>query len=258
MSRLAVLGALLALASGCAAGRPRPTPAPRAAEPAPAAASPVAAATPVGERAPEPAWRPPLFGPAPHAAQGAGAFPMARPASSDARRRVVAAARALLGKPFAGDCSAYVLRAMRGAGVEVALPPARTGSEALYRAGREVASPRPGDLVFFHDTYDRNRDRRLNDRFTHVALVEEVDGSSLTLLHRGGRGVRRMRMDLSRPRDATANDPVRVRRPGDARRTRYLTGELFAAFGELLDEDVTQMLQASRGGDARPRHPSKR
>lgn len=262
---------LVALASACAAGG-RSDPAARLAPEegrASAATSPAAerlrsmaprsiaeAPRPTPEREP-PAWRPPSFGtPAPPAdgARRLGATPPDR----GLRAKVVTAARAHLGRPFRGDCSAYVVRAMRDAGLSVRLPAARTGSEALYLAGRKVRSPRPGDLAFFHDTYDRNRDRKLNDRFTHVALVEEVDGSSVVLLHRGSRGVRRVRMDLSRPADPAANDAVRVRRRGDGRGTRYLTGQLFAAFGELLPGDGTQMLQASRGSGTGARHPASR
>jgi hypothetical protein len=151
-----------------------------------------------------------------------------------------------------------VIRAFRDAGVSITRPSARTGSAALYRAGRPVRAPRPGDLAFFHDTYDRNRDRKRNDRFTHVAIVEEVEGSSLVLLHRGAKGVRRLRMDLASRSDPAANDPLRFRRRGDARGTRYLSGELFAAFGELLGEDVTQTLQASRGSASGSHHPASR
>ena len=129
------------------------------------------------------------------------------------RARVLAAARRLLGTRPRLDCSGYVISAFAAAGVTVALAPARSRSESLYRASRPVTRPRPGDLVFFHDTHDRDRNGRRGDRFTHVALVEAVDGSALTLLHRGGRRVERLRMDLSRPSDPAANDPVRVRRP---------------------------------------------
>ena len=167
--------------------------------------------------------------------------------------------RTRLGKPAPRlDCSGFVLRVYRDAGLAVRLTPARSRSESLWRAGRKVEVPRPGDLAFFHDTYDRNHDRRADDRFTHVAIVEAVDGSEITLLHRVARGVERLRMDLARPSDPEVNDPVRFRRRGDAPGTRYLAGELFAAFGALLEGEFTQMLQARRAAVSGARHPATR
>lgn len=154
--------------------------------------------------------------------------------AGETRRAVVAAARRQLGRPFPADCSGFVLSVLDGAGVRVVLAPARSRSESLFRASRRVARPRPGDLAFFHDTYDRNRDGRANDPYTHVALVERVKGEVVLLLHRGSRGIERVRLDLARPRDRRTNDPVRRLRRGEARSTRVLAGELFAGFGGVV------------------------
>jgi hypothetical protein len=149
-----------------------------------------------------------------------------------ARARIVDVARGYAGQRFAGDCSAFVRQVLREADVELGpLPSATSMSESLHLATRTVARPRPGDLVFFHDTYDRNRDGRLGDPWTHVALVEEVDGDQIWILHRGGRGIVRIKMDLAHPSDATTNDPIRVRTRSDPPGTRYLTGELFSGYG---------------------------
>ena len=169
-----------------------------------------------------------------------------RPELADLRARILEAARRRVGHAFAGDCSRFVLTAYADAGVGVRLEhPAVSKSGALYAASVPVATPRPGDLAFFHDTYDRNRNHRADDPFTHVALVESVDGSSVVLIHRSGRRIERLRMDLARPDDGEANDLLRVRRRGDVPGTRYLAGELFTAFGALLGGEFTQMLQSS-------------
>jgi hypothetical protein len=131
-------------------------------------------------------------------------------------------------------------------------------SESLHLVARPVPRPAAGDLVFFHQTYDRNRTGRNDDPWTHVALVEAVDGSAVTLLHRGGRGVERVRMDLARPSDPAANDPLRVRRRGDRPGVPTLAGELFAAFGALLPGEFTQMLQAGRAAVTDAGHPAPR
>lgn len=163
----------------------------------------------------------------------AAAAPPARDAGEGERARMVAAARRHVGRAFAGDCSSFLLALLAEAGVRVALAPARSRSESLYLASLRVSAARPGDLAFFHDTYDRNRDGRPNDAYTHVALVEAVAGSAVVLVHRGARGIERVRMDLSRPDDPAANDPVRSARPADPAGTPRLAGELFAGFGAL-------------------------
>jgi hypothetical protein len=220
---------------------------------APAAAGDAGAGAAQPERAPRSAT------PRDRAAPS-GARPLGRGAEPTAALRVAVldAARRLLGTRPRLDCSGYVLSAFAAAGVVLELHPARSRSESLYRVSRVVTRPAPGDLVFFHDTHDRDHNGRRGDRFTHVALVETVDGTALTLLHRGGRRVERIRMDLSRPSDRAANDAVRFRRRRDAPGTRYLSGELFAAFGALLPNEVTPMLQARRGRDTSTRHPATR
>jgi hypothetical protein len=165
-----------------------------------------------------------LAAPAPAGAAGA----------DETRERVVAAARGQLGRAFRGDCSGFVLSVLRDAGVQLSLRPARSRSESLFVASRRVRAPRPGDLAFFHHTYDRDRNGRADDPYSHVALVEAVEGRSVLLLHRSSRGIERVRMDPSRPSDRRANDPVRHARRDDPRGTRRLAGELFAGYGAVI------------------------
>jgi peptidoglycan DL-endopeptidase CwlO len=198
---------------------------------------------------------PPLAG---FAARGAARARRA-PGLDLERARLVGAARRRVGEPFRGDCSGFVLAALRDARVRVPpLPAARSRSASLWLACRPVEKPRPGDLAFFHDTYDRDRDGRLDDRFTHVAVVERVEGRRVVLVHRNGSRVERLRMSLDRPGDADQNDVLRVKRRGDAPGTRYLAGELFAAFGALLGDTATPKLQAGHGAVDSVRHPASR
>ena len=103
---------------------------------------------------------------------------------------------------------------------------------------------RPGDLVFFHNTWDFNRDGRPNDPLTHVGVVEsaERDGT-VVFVSWVTRGVERYRMNLMMPDTHKAgdgrvlNDFMRRKGFGDPKANRYLTGQLFAAFGTLVSED---------------------
>ncbi|MBH0176910.1 MAG: hypothetical protein HP491_03380 [Nitrospira sp.] len=99
----------------------------------------------------------------------------------------------------------------------------------------------PGDLVFFHNTWDFNRDGLPNDPLTHVGVVEKVERDGTVLFVSWvSAGVERYRMNLRQPdMHKTAdgrviNDYMRRRGSGDHQVTRYLTGQLFAAFGTVL------------------------
>ena len=99
----------------------------------------------------------------------------------------------------------------------------------------------PGDLVFFHNTWDFNRDGLPNDPLTHVGIVETVErDGTVIFVSRVSAGVERYRMNLRQPgihktaEGRVLNDHMRRKGPGDPEPTRYLTGQLFAAFGTLL------------------------
>ena len=104
--------------------------------------------------------------------------------------------------------------------------------------------PRPavGDLAFFHNTFDANSDRRPNDWYTHVGIVESVDESNtVTVLSFVDGSVGRLYLNLEQPEAAGSsraplNTRLRADRRDDPAHTQYLAGELFAGFGSLLGE----------------------
>lgn len=95
----------------------------------------------------------------------------------------------------------------------------------------------PGDLVFFDNTWDFNRDGKVNDPLTHVGIVErqEPDGT-VVFISRVAGAIQRYRMNLGLPHvHKTAdgrilNDYLRRKDAIDPDDTDYLTGELFAQF----------------------------
>jgi cell wall-associated NlpC family hydrolase len=172
---------------------------------------------------------------------------------SAAVARMVSRASALVGRHSLGssahaqglpnDCTGFVRLAYLEAGVDLmdsAQSPNGSGVEAIYRRARAMgavhrrALPQRGDLVFFRETYDRNRDGRRNDGLTHIGIVEDAeDDGTVIFLHRANSGVRRSRLNLRLAhvhRDTQGrllNDYLRKQ----AHRTRaYLTGELFSGF----------------------------
>lgn len=98
----------------------------------------------------------------------------------------------------------------------------------------------PGDLVFFHNTWDFNGDGLPNDPLTHIGVVEKVEPDGTVLFVSSlSRGIERYRMNLQHPDihktvdGRVFNDFLRRKRFGDGMGTQYLSGQLFAAFGTL-------------------------
>jgi len=105
---------------------------------------------------------------------------------------------------------------------------------------------RPGDLVFFDNTWDYNGDGLVNDPLTHVGVVERVEADgTVVFISRVAEAIERFRMNLAKPHIRRAedgrilNDHMRRKRVDDADGTSYLTGELFAAFGTRVAQETT-------------------
>lgn len=114
--------------------------------------------------------------------------------------------------------------------------------KALYRYVKKYgeitqSNPRMGDLVFFHNTYDRSRNGRMNDALTHVGIVEKVEDSTVHFIHHLGQSIIRSRMDLSRPTesfDKTTKKRINhILRKAQGSYRAYTAAELFAGFGRL-------------------------
>lgn len=125
--------------------------------------------------------------------------------------------------------------------------PGENGVAAIYRKAQELGvlreQPRPGDLVFFQETYDRNRDGRRNDGLTHIGVVERVSPEGLvTFVHRAGGGVKRSRLHLYQ-RDVRRDGKGRVLndwlRRADRKGPSQLAGELVVGFAAVDERWVT-------------------
>ncbi|MEN9797187.1 MAG: hypothetical protein RL653_883 [Pseudomonadota bacterium] len=167
------------------------------------------------------------------------------------------------GGSFRMDCSGYVRAAHLSLGLDLFVPrPQDPASRARHVGGvglilwynqhhgtywpRSVppeqypVEPRPGDIVYFHDTHDRNKNRRFDDPFTHVGIVEAVDEhGTVTFLHAAGHIVKREKMNLRHPhrgRDDAGNiinHTLRVRKRWEKKGDPHLAAELFAGYGRL-------------------------
>lgn len=144
------------------------------------------------------------------------------------------------GKTYRYDCSGLVSAAYARAGHTL-----DGSSEDLYNLAKDEGvlhkkkTPQPGDVAFFDDTWDRNGNRRRDDDLTHVAIVEKVEpDGTVILIHKGSKGIVRIRMNLKDPHVERTDDGVVLNdglRSGKDDGGPRLTGELWRAFGSFWE-----------------------
>jgi probable lipoprotein NlpC len=155
------------------------------------------------------------------------------------------------GEWFGADCSGFVEAVYEAEGIPLrrlmaaTAPGEKSGVAAAWRTVArfgerlpEEAWPVPGDLVFWHDTWDRDDDGRRDDRLTHMGVVQWVEEDTIVFIHRGSKGVARGAMTVARRaerRDADGdvlNTPLR-RKAKDGRDGPVLAAELLAGYGRI-------------------------
>lgn len=142
---------------------------------------------------------------------------------------------------FSHDALGFIKALLASIGKGLSLPRDYDSVKGLYhmlkKRGAVKDRPSPGDLVFFHNTFDQSRNGRMDDAFTHVGIVEKVEGNTVSFIHFQVKTVIRSRMNLSFP--ALTHDQALGKRinhilrraQGDER--AYTAAELFAGFGRI-------------------------
>ena len=95
--------------------------------------------------------------------------------------------------------------------------------------------PKAGDLIFFHNQYDRNQNGKSDDWFTGVAIVIEAGRRTHTAVTRTGGVPRLVKISPEGPmvrlyRDKPVNSYVKIPGVHDPRDAQYLAGQLYAGF----------------------------
>lgn len=171
-----------------------------------------------------------------------------------ARQRLVKAAAKAVGKKrlrvskqrYRADCSGTVRAIYAKAGFPLGGTSSAHGENdvrILYRYVQQNgalhrATPLPGDLVFFHATYDRSGNGHFDDPLTHVGIVEKVlKDQTIIFVHRMRKSIVRSRMNLQHPRarrDPTTQRPINhVLRRDSPEGESATAGQLFACFGRV-------------------------
>lgn len=168
------------------------------------------------------------------------------------------------------DCSGLVRLAYERAGIEIAAVEPVRGENlvtTLWRAAararaRRHRAPSAGDLVFFRETYDRDRDGTRDDGLTHVGIVERVErNGTVVFIHRSGSGVVRSRLNRLRPserkdtRGKVLNDYVRRT---DGTNAPRLAGELFAGYAAAGAFEIVPKIASKKVKSLSRGHPPTR
>jgi hypothetical protein len=148
---------------------------------------------------------------------------------------------------FRDDCSGFAAAVYNRAGAPLT-GNTRSMWELAERMGNTHRRKRPevGDLIFFDNTWDRNKNGRWDDDLTHVAVVIKVDeDGTIRFAHSGtskGRSIQYL--NLLRPHDKrdesgkVLNEALRRKRDKDPRKAGYLTGELWRGFATFKSSEL--------------------
>lgn len=176
------------------------------------------------------------------------------------RERIAAAASVSVGDAplvvggvrYRFDCSGVTAGIYAKAGV-LLVDEGALNSKALFalvdaEGALHHERPLPGDLVFFDNTWDENKNGRADDDpLSHVGVVEQVlPNGTVVFVHRIGKVVVRWHMNLQRPHDRVDENGAVLNhwlRAAHGRRPAATTGELYVAFGTLSAEALKKRLR---------------
>ncbi len=199
-----------------------------------------------------PAERPALFGPR--------SLPKERGTASGVRAKLVQGAYKIVGarnliirgRRFNFDCTGTVLAIYYYAGIDLSREFSKYSGNGVLRLYKIMKVnnllyitkyPVPGDLIFWDNTYDRNRDGKMNDYLTHVGMVVRVynDGTIEYIHEHIRKGITIEKMNLRNPdtyskkvmgKTIVVNAPMRMKTAGVAHPSAWLASQLLRDFGK--------------------------
>jgi hypothetical protein len=156
---------------------------------------------------------------------------------------------------FRDDCSGFISGVLTGAGVPADASVMQFWELAEYYGVTHLRDvPYIGDLAFFDFTYDRDRNGRVDDLKTHIAIVTDVEpDGTIVMAHRGsksGRTTIRMNLTIPTEHEDVGGAILNSWLHSEAKSTWggwHLTGELWSGFASpapeqhwIYDEVFTQ------------------
>jgi len=152
---------------------------------------------------------------------------------------------------FNMDCSGIVAAIYYHAGIDLQkyYPYySGTGTERIYETLRErkllkkTWQPEPGDIIFWDNTFDRNKNRKDDDPLTHMGMVVSCDkqGNIIYIHYNYSRGIVYEYMNIRyknneskiiKGETVTINSPMRSK-GGSKTKRNWLAGQLINCFAE--------------------------
>ena len=180
-------------------------------------------------------------------------FPFASPQMKGSPQKIAQSASQFVQKAngkknpgYRKDCSGLTRAIFQNAGTPLGGSAVYTGENdvsVLYRYAQRNGklhrhAPHPGDLVFFDNTLDLNRDGEQNDLLTHIGVVESIqEDGTVVFVHQLGPRPVRARMNLRHPQLSQSpktgkrlNHILRRGKKGEKSKT---AGSLFAGFATM-------------------------
>ncbi|MDH5716530.1 MAG: CHAP domain-containing protein [Spirochaetia bacterium] len=158
----------------------------------------------------------------------------------------------LNGKTYPNDCSGMVRAVFDSIGVNVykkadTAPRGANGVRIIHHSFKDRTwddakkrMPRTGDLIIFNNTYDMNKNKKWDDKYTHVSVVTGVEkNGTIAFIHHVSQGIQRYRMNLFKNTvykegDVKYNDFIRRRPKSDKNKEKYLSSSAFYTFIDVL------------------------
>lgn len=153
---------------------------------------------------------------------------------------------------FTSDCIGFVRYVYYQAGLDLsrAYGNGDRGVNSLYQglSNRQFLFteelPRPGDLVFFDNTYDVNRNGKWDDPLSHIGIVESVGKhDTISYIHWSSKGVARYQLNLRYPNTyafrtkeggtMVINSYLRKDRGEGFKKRKYISANFFREFARI-------------------------
>lgn len=159
---------------------------------------------------------------------------------------------AVNGKSFTSDCIGFVRYVYYSAGVDIfqVYGSGRGGVSSFYNGIEKRGwvynefPPKLGDLIFFDNTYDANRNRKWDDELTHIGIVSGFGKhGTIFYIHYASGKVKEDRINLNYPNTHAfrqkdgklyvINSHLRINRGEGYSKKEYLSSSFFRCFGRI-------------------------
>ncbi len=156
------------------------------------------------------------------------------------------------GKSFTSDCIGFVRYVYYSAGIDIShiYDGGRGGVSSFYKGIEKRGwiynefSPRIGDLIFFDNTYDANRNRKWDDDLTHIGIISGFGKhGTIFYIHYASGRVKEDRINLNYPNTHAfrqkdgklyiINSHLRINRGEGYSKKEYLSSSFFRCFARI-------------------------